>query len=642
MDLLNSKALWIWMAMLIVIKGRVTANQPVTVTQTKGVLINLAESKVAMGSLQLSFNINLPSVNLAIKINDSVCSPSLSAPTFNACRSLLHIDKMSHKILLELQTIFKRSESLDQIVPKRTKRAMLPILGRVLNWVTGVATEQQLNKVINNVNQLAQGVQDLAASHSNLIKATNQNVESLSNHQKDIENNMNFFVDRFNKLVDVIGKFESDFDVAMFKIAGTATIMNKINILQTHLLSIKSIHEKCQDNLLPKIVVPEESLRQALKAQKEILDEHALELIFDDDSFSTYYSMETAKCVLVKNESMQITFDVPLKDSRANFFVMDIVPIKFLLHGRTCQIVKETVRIATDGITIRDLTNSPKLGQLDIYVLPRENSQSAISTCVHKLLTHADVDTIASACDLHCVDTLQSTAQAIGTNKFSILNPSAPLAIICGSNLVKNLPTLENGRYDVTVPCHCSVQETVGMQEILISAIRTCSLNLGLNSSVSINMDWAGESFEPYELFATERDISELKLNNVTLPELKLVQVDDFKSNALSTWRSIPVYSSGWVEIFLWILIIFVTLCIGYCYLRYNFPWMVLGLCQNKDESAATKEGLVILGTESFRGIRRPTIKARKVEKPKVEKAIKEVNNKENEASTDETNEVLM
>lgn len=245
-------------------------------------------------------------------------------------------------------------------------------------------------------------------------------------------------------------------------------------------------------------------------------------------------------------------------------------------------------------------------------MLPRENSQTDLSVCIHKLLTHADVESISQACELHCMDTVRSTAQSIGRNKFSVLNPAAPLAVICGSNLVRDLPTIQNGRYEIVIPCDCSVQETIGKKETIISSIRTCRLNLNLNSSVDINMDWAEESFEPFKLFATDRDFEHLKLNNLSIPKLTLVKVDQFKSHALSTWRNIPTFNSGWVEIALWAIIILVTLSIGYCYLRYNFPWMMLGFCQDSAKKTEATNELIVLGTDTFQGVRRPTIRARR------------------------------
>ncbi|KAK3908532.1 Spike glycoprotein [Frankliniella fusca] len=477
---------------------------------------------------------------------------------------------------------------------------MLPIIGTVLNWITGVATERQLNTVISKVNQLAEGVQDLATSHENFIKATNQNFQSVRNHQTELERSMNFFITRFNKLTEEIGKFESELDIVVFKLVGTQTIMNKINILQTHLLALKTVYEKCQDRQLPKFMVTEGDLLNALKKQDTILAQHGLRPVFDLSSLSPYYKMESATCKLSNNESLEIMLDVPLTESNTQFHIMEIEPVPFLLDGITCNIMPETIRVATDGHVIREIRESYKFNSLDVYMLPRHNSQGALSKCIHKLLTNADVESISESCELHCADTLATTAHMLDVNKFSVLNPGSPLAVICGSNLEKNLPRLEQGRYELVIPCPCSVQETTGSQQTIIAALEICNINENKNVTVEINMEWASDKFEPYQLFATKRNFEYLKMHNLTIPKLSLTKVEPFKSNALSNWKNIPTYNSGWVEIALWIVIFAAVLGIGYCYLRFNFPWMALNLCNDKKREETQRE-VTLTGLENFR-----------------------------------------
>ncbi|KAK3908553.1 Zinc finger protein 394 [Frankliniella fusca] len=154
----DMKLIILWplaVSLLLVMDYGHPVKPPITVAQTKGVVINLQDSKVAMGTVRLVFPINLPSLNFSLNVDDTECAPTLSAVSHNACMILRSTDKTSRNILLELQSIFKRTEKLEVSKPvssARPKRSMLPILGTILNWITGLATESQLNTVISRRN----------------------------------------------------------------------------------------------------------------------------------------------------------------------------------------------------------------------------------------------------------------------------------------------------------------------------------------------------------------------------------------------------------------------------------------------------------------------------------------------------------
>ncbi|XP_052127463.1 uncharacterized protein LOC127750281 [Frankliniella occidentalis] len=573
-------------------------NTPIVIAETKGVQIKLSESKISLGNLQVKFEVNLPSMDFKLNINQSVCPAHIPENSMRACQTLTRIDMMSEKLLLELQTIFTRTDDLTDLNSKRTKRSLLPILGEGFGWLFGMTTDRELNRAIKATNTLGQNLKELSDSHQNLITASQQNFETLKKHQIELEQNLKYFSGVYNSLVKEIGQQGNTFDVVVLKMVSTQTLFNKINILQSHLLALRSIYDKCQDNLLPKIVVDPDTLRAALSKEQGVLEGHAMQLAFNLENVAEYYRLKTVSCKLINKSKLEISLDVPLKDARAEWRVMSIEPVKFLLGGQTCQIVKDRVLIATNGIEIRDLTDVPKVGGLDVYVLPRHNSQSSLSTCIQRLLKQADVTDIANACDLHCADTFYSSVQLLSKTKYSILNPGSTIAVICGNNFLKNIDPLINGRVEIVVPCHCTVQETSGSQLTLVSALRTCNLNLNVNNTVSINMDWASEGFEPYQLFITERTYEKYKVQNVTNNALSLIKLEKFNGKNISNWKNIPITSSGWVEICLWFTIITCLCGIVYCYVKFRFPWINFNSCVNKspeikscphDESSTNK-----------------------------------------------------
>lgn len=83
--------------------------------------------------------------------------------------------------------------------------------------------------------------------------------------------------------------------------------MNKINILQTHLLSLRSIYEKCKSNVLPKILVDKDALVNALSNEEYVLEEHGFELVYGTEIVSKYYELETVTCVLKRRQILEIS-----------------------------------------------------------------------------------------------------------------------------------------------------------------------------------------------------------------------------------------------------------------------------------------------------------------------------------------------
>ncbi|KAK3917103.1 Retrovirus-related Env polyprotein from transposon 297 [Frankliniella fusca] len=519
---------------------------PLVVAETKGVQVKLAASRVAMGTLQLRFRVNLPSMEIKLNVSNSNCTAHLSGTRIRTCKTLHNIDIMSVKILKELETIFKKTDDLDELKTRRTKRSLLPIVGEGFGWLFGMTTDRELSKTISAVNEIGENLQALSRSHQTLINASQTNFGKLQEHQHNLESSMKYFAGIYNHLVSKVSEVDNEFDMWAAKMVGTTTLLTKINVLQTHLLALRSIYDKCQANLLPKIVVDENSLREALNNHRKTLDENALKLSYGTEYLYKYYELETAKCTLVNKQSLEINVEVPLTDAKSQWRVLEIHPVKFLHEGSTCQIVKSPVEIASNGIEIRDLSTTTKFGKLDIFMLPRENSQSDLSTCIHKLLKQADVREIAAACELDCVMTFHSTVQLFGPNKYSVLNPGSNIAIICGNVVKQNVPQLENGRVEIMLPCHCTVQEMSGPQLTLITSVRTCNENLNKNNTLTINMDWASDNFEPYELFVPARDYEKLKIKNVSFTPLTLVKLEPFDGSAIASWKGLPVTSSGW------------------------------------------------------------------------------------------------
>lgn len=576
---------------------------PLVVAETKGVQVKLAPSKVAMGTFNLKFQVNLPSMEIQMNNTRKNCTANLSGTRTQVCKVLHNIDIMSFKILRELETIFDRTENMADLGVKRTRRSLLPILGEGFGWLFGMTTDRELDRTIKGINQIGHNLKDLANSHQTLINATQTNFGILQQHQSQLEANMDHFSKIYNRLVVEVGDFEIESELLAVQIVSTNTLFTKINILQTHLLALRSIYDKCQDHLLPKIVIDERSLRAALTGHQKVLEENALRFVYGVESLSEYYALETATCTLVNKQVLEVTLSVPLTDARSEWRVLEILPLKFLHEGSTCNIVDSPVKIASNGVEIRDLSIVEKFGDLDIFMLPRENSQSQMSNCVHKLLKQANVQDIAIACELSCTTTYHSTVQRLGNDKYSVLNPGSDIAVICNNVVKHKIPTVENGRVEVILPCHCTVQEMSGTQLTLISTVRTCNANLNKNNTLKVNMDWASDNFEPYELFATARSFENLKIKNLTSVPIALVKVETFDGKAISSWQGLPITSSGWVEICLWTVFFVLLFGLLYLYLRFKLPWLAINWCVSGPNMDAP---------ETFMMNRRPSIRPRR------------------------------
>ena len=227
---------------------------------------------------------------------------------------------------------------------------------------------------------------------------------------------------------------------------------------------------------------------------------------------------------------------------------MTLQPLQFLNNGLTCRLFDHKTIIATDGTTLRDITTLQPLGSTDVYILPRFSSPIDLTDCVHNLMYGTDIKDVSQSCPVHCIETDRITIEMLNETTFYACNPKSTLHVICDTILYQTLKPITQGRYELSMPCNCALQESVGT-DILVDSRPICEQG----HQVVVNKDWIGEKFSSLNLFVPSSDIANLNIDDSTMPPLKLVTVPPIDGHV--QWTDLPFSGMGRVQSTLWTML---------------------------------------------------------------------------------------
>lgn len=516
------------------------------VIETKAMKVEPTNDLVASGFATISFNVMLPNMSISdhpANLSDS-CQSSMGVRYQNFCTAIDQIMYTSNGVLTEISSVFV---SLQEGF--RRKRALIPWLGDIRRWIEGTATERQLNKVITSVNSLGNTVESLKHSNQVLINVTNINNLALQGFHGALESRLKNLTSSIEFVFRELSQAQLLADQGLTKLLGVSIVHAKINLLQTHLLAVRSIFESCKSNVLSSVAVPSSALINALQSESRKLSDAKAKFIFDISNIGQYYKLTTAHCQLISNNSIQIRLAVPIAPIHFTWHVLAFSPLKFLVSNLTCAMFTKKVVVASDGVSIRDLSDRTPIVGTNVYVLPRFHSPSNLHKCISSLVHDSDMYAVRQNCPLECESIIPTTVQVLNATAFTILNPSFPVHVICSSRVIHKLSPISDGRYDVTLPCDCVAQDISPNGDVLIPTHGPCISE----SSVQISNDWAGSKFSSLSLFIPHHR-SQLALDdNATLPPLHLVTPPPLPQGAI--WHDLPTVGSGKVEVIIWGLI---------------------------------------------------------------------------------------
>jgi hypothetical protein len=375
----------------------------------------------------------------------------------------------------------------------------------------------------------------------NLRNASIINSAAITKLSDNVEAKLQVFADVINELGNKLNAEKSNSATLFYRTYAVLMLHSKINLLQSHLMALKSMYESCNKHQLSHLAVPTSDLSVILSKHRAPLRNLGLELLYENIEFN--YNVDKATCILINSEILNIEVQVPIKEVGTDYRVLSLDPLSFLYNSLRCKLVNEPVLMAYNGEIVVSLHGVKSFGHPKTFLLPRHQTQDRIPACALSLLKEEDPQLLVAECPLLCTNTSQTIVEPLAENFYSVLNPSANLHVICTGRVVRKLYNITQGRYEVTMPCNCNLQEENESSKLLIREERNCKLSAP--QRVWVGNTWAGNSFSKLPIFVPPSSAAK-RFENVTLPDLQLVTPTPLETG--SGWTNMPLYKSGKVE----------------------------------------------------------------------------------------------
>lgn len=398
--------------------------------------------------------------------------------------------------------------------------------------------------MIKAVNTIGKTIKDLNASAAEVLNVTTTNVKILQEYSISLHDNFKTLADNVAEIASEVSKLDTEVDKVYNKIQINLMLFSKIHLLETHLRVIESVHHSCQKNQISKLSIPTKTLEEILLNQTQSLNGSEVKLLLPLTKIEMYYKMPLATCQLTSDTSLTITINLPLTSKSAPWHAFTLSPLRFLYKGLTCSLFTEKHVIASDGHSTRSLQFVPHSGTPLMYVLPRFLSPTDVNPCVTELFHSDNFDSIRKHCAFTCSNPEKVTVESLNSTSIGILNVNITVQIICNTRITHTLHPIQDGRYDVTLPCDCAAQELNGA--VIISPSPWCQHS----PTITVSKEWAGAQFTALEVVAAKAHALTLRQLQVTVPDLNLVTPSPLPSG--NTWHDLPLVGSGKVETVLW------------------------------------------------------------------------------------------
>ena len=364
------------------------------------------EARVATGHTEMVINVNLPKLDFpGSKPSQQSCDdkPELYA---KLCKALDAVDATSYEIVNELKSLFFKSDDL--IVSRRTKRAVLPFLGSFGRWIAGDVLEEDLDRVIEKVNAIGHRAVDMANRQVMFENITTQNFMQMHSLSKTIDANIKNLANQINSFQTQMAKTTSEDEILIFRLATSSMFSTKINLLLTHLATLKSLFEGCHSHTLSHLAVSREQLLAAMGNEEIVLKRKNARFVHGPAIIESVYSYKTAQCLVNRDYSvLSVSLSLPVQPLNSHWKVAELRPLKFLYQGLTCNVLEDTTMLAVnDDGTVLPLDSTPE-GTPPVYLLPRHVNAAQLSRCFVAMAKSQSLHAVAEACVLHCERTQQ-------------------------------------------------------------------------------------------------------------------------------------------------------------------------------------------------------------------------------------------
>ncbi|KAI5707833.1 hypothetical protein M8J77_020517 [Diaphorina citri] len=211
----------------------------------------------------------------------------------------------------------------------------------------------------------------------------------------------------------------------------------------------------CQSDHIPSQIVTPSILKSDLtKIQRNL--PMGWELAVPMKSLGQYFALPIASCMF-SNQQVAVMIRVPI--IRTNMYpkLYSVKPIHYRDYNRTCSKSLPSAKLL-----------SVNRGKEFHWILNDEHCQPERDSMCHvgrDVIADATVDSQCRDCETICVNSSRVRVVSKGGDIFAISNPPSNIQFKCGNNIsVVEIPKVQQGHLEVTVPCNC--EATIGDRKV--------------------------------------------------------------------------------------------------------------------------------------------------------------------------------
>ena len=317
----------------------------------KGVAFHKLESTVAaQSSWKLAFVIKLDPysellANIELKLEEIRVKVYDLWDTVRAHQNLPfrdNVNSLLSTIVVEVENLKGTSARLgeefqDTRVLSRSKRALIPIVGKALSWLFGTVSDDELAGIRTNIHQLYQNdlkMKHIVASSLSVIKIVQQEV--------------NGNIEKINQVISALEVVDHEIKNVSQDIAGTQVnlnvyiqldrlihqVTNAINLAREYNTQIRLQLDMMTLGHLSPVIISPSNLKEALANLKERLDQ---ELVFDlpyDPIGDIWQYYKTLSCVAyIENNNIVVITAIPLLDRSDKFHMYKVLNLAMPKQG---------------------------------------------------------------------------------------------------------------------------------------------------------------------------------------------------------------------------------------------------------------------------------------------------------------------
>lgn len=241
-----------------------------------------------------------------------------------------------HQAEAEFQHLEFRLNGSLNIKPtsKHTKRSLFPSIGYALNFFAGTATDDDVTKVQEHVNELFGRQDKLVSLQSHQLTAFRLLENQVTHQQSMLNQQVNITVTMFETLREYVLKNQQQLQPSMH-LMWQRDLLATINFFRGTVLNLKRIMDRLQSGYLPADLMPPESLQEALQHIRHNLPAHLqLALPITDAGLLHYYQLPLVKQVPHAHR-IQGLLTIPLTNAEDSFQLYSAIPFPHHLPNNT-------------------------------------------------------------------------------------------------------------------------------------------------------------------------------------------------------------------------------------------------------------------------------------------------------------------